>query len=97
MTDASTPINQLVIANTRSRCFRHDFSGTTEGLIHLCTKYGVPDSRPRGPSGLAIYLLAARPGRTGCTAQACTLRTGYCEDGHIQCRIRADIEPFEMV
>ena len=28
---------------------------------------------------------------------ACTLRTGYCEDGHIECRIRADIEPFEMV
>ena len=29
--------------------------------------------------------------------RACTLRTGYCEDGHIECRIRADIEPFEMV
>ena len=37
-------------------------------LIHLCTKYGVRDSRPRGPSGLAIYLLAARPGRTGSAA-----------------------------
>ena len=44
-----------------------------------------PDSRPAGPSGLAIYLLAARPGSTGWTAQACTLRTGYCEDGHTRC------------
>ena len=38
---------------------------------------------------------AARSDRI--SRQACTLRTGYCEDGHIQCRIRADIEPFEMV
>ena len=51
----------------------------------MCRKCVRPDSRPRGPSGLAIYLLAARPGRTGYTAQACTLRTGYCEDGHISC------------
>ena len=64
----------------------------------MCRKCVRPDSRPRRPSGLAIYLLAARPGRTGSAAGACTLRTGYCEDGHLlQCRIRADIEPFEMV
>ena len=51
----------------------------------MCRKCVRPDSRPRGPSGLAIYLLAARPGRTGSAAQACTLRTGYCEDGHTRC------------
>ena len=39
---------------------------------------------------------AARSDRM--SRKACTLRTGYCEDGHLlQCRIRADIEPFEMV
>ena len=51
----------------------------------MCRKCVRPDSRPRGPSGLAIYLLAARPGGTGSAAQACTLRTGYCEDGHTRC------------
>ena len=40
-------------------------------------------------------LKSARSNRI--SRKACTLRTGYCEDGHIQCRIRADIEPFEMV
>ncbi len=42
-------------------------------------------SLPRGPIG---------PDRPRGRA----LETGYCEDGHLlQCRIRADIEPFEMV
>jgi len=34
----------------------------------MCRKCVRPDSRPRRPSGLAIYLLAARPGRTGSAA-----------------------------
>ena len=35
---------------------------------YMCRKCVRPDSRPRGPSGLAIYLLAARPGETGSAA-----------------------------
>ena len=35
MTDASTPINQLVIANIRSQCFSFNLSDATEGPIHL--------------------------------------------------------------
>ena len=53
---------------------------------------------PAGPlrSGNISPCRAARCNRE--PAQACTLRTGYCEDGHTSsCRIRADIEPFEMV
>ena len=35
MTDALTPINQLVIANIRSSCFEYGLSEATEGSIHL--------------------------------------------------------------
>ena len=35
MTDALTPINQLVIANIRSCRFEYGLSETTEGSIHL--------------------------------------------------------------
>ena len=35
MTDVLTPINQLVIANIRSLCFKCGLGETTEGPIHL--------------------------------------------------------------
>lgn len=35
MTDALTPINQLVIANIRSQCFSYNLRDATEGHIHL--------------------------------------------------------------
>ena len=60
----------------------------------MCT----PRFPPPGPlrSGNISPCRAARSDRM--SRGACTLRTGYCEDGHLlQCRIRADIEPFEMV
>ena len=43
-------------------------AGKRKLSLNMCRKCVRPDSRPRGPSGLAIYLLAARPGRTGWTA-----------------------------
>ena len=40
-------------------------AGKRKLSIKMCRKCVRTDSRPQGPSGLAIYLLAARPGRTG--------------------------------
>ncbi len=97
MTDVSILIKQLVIANIRSQCFSFNLSDAT-GDLFICEQnmecaipaHGAPPvwqyiSLPRGPVG---------PDRP----RGVHLRTGYCEDGHLlQCRIRADIEPFEMV
>ena len=43
-------------------------AGKRKLSFNMCRKCVRPDSRPRRPSGLAIYLLAARPGRTGSAA-----------------------------
>ena len=53
--------------------------------------------RPRGPSGLAIYLLAARPVEPGTSAGVHLENRILRGWTHQLCRIRADIEPFEMV
>ena len=44
-------------------------TGKRKQGLNMCRKCALEDSRPGCPSGLAIYLLAARPGSTGSAAE----------------------------